>query len=282
MTEPGGAELVRIGTFSHIGRVSARLLRHYHAIGLLTPATVDGNGYRLYDVAQLGDLHRILALRDLGMSLEQVRDAIDWGLDTDELRRLLERLEIETERERDRADTRLRSIRARVRAIDDPRGDEPLTLRRLEETPFRSVSGTYTPAEARAVVLALFDHGRHLDVEPPFVAARWLGPYEASAWPLEIGLVGVPPVEDEPVELTDSVLPAGAFVSTVRTMAADDAHELYAAVPTYCTAHELQLDGRLRELVYAMPPAGGAGEPTVEVQFGVTSTGRSDGHPAEA
>jgi effector-binding domain-containing protein len=60
--------MIRIGDFSRLARVSIRALRHYEDEGLLRPVHVDArNGYRYYDAAQLAALHRIKALRDLGV-----------------------------------------------------------------------------------------------------------------------------------------------------------------------------------------------------------------------
>lgn len=60
-----------IGEFAAYGRVSARMLRHYDAIGLLEPARVDPHsGYRFYDPRQLAQLLRIVDLRELGCSLD--------------------------------------------------------------------------------------------------------------------------------------------------------------------------------------------------------------------
>jgi DNA-binding transcriptional MerR regulator len=60
--------MFRIGDFSRIARVSARLLRFYDEIGLLQPAHVDPQtGYRRYGVAQLAQLNRITVLKELGL-----------------------------------------------------------------------------------------------------------------------------------------------------------------------------------------------------------------------
>jgi DNA-binding transcriptional MerR regulator len=76
--------MYKIGDFSQIAQVSVRMLRHYDKLGLLNPDQVDKwTGYRYYTLDQLSRLHRILALRDLGLSLEQVGDVLD-DLDTDE------------------------------------------------------------------------------------------------------------------------------------------------------------------------------------------------------
>ena len=73
--------MLSIGEFARLGRVSSRMLRHYDQLELLAPERIDAeSGYRYYGVHQLGRLHRLLALRDLGFSLEQIR-----GLLADEL-----------------------------------------------------------------------------------------------------------------------------------------------------------------------------------------------------
>lgn len=63
--------MFKIGEFSRLSRVSVRMLRHYDQLGLLTPSQTDSfTGYRYYSANQLPRLNRILALRDLGFSLE--------------------------------------------------------------------------------------------------------------------------------------------------------------------------------------------------------------------
>lgn len=56
---------------------TSRTLRHYDDIGLLRPTRVAANGYRHYDEAALVRLQRILLLRQLGMGLEHIGEALD-------------------------------------------------------------------------------------------------------------------------------------------------------------------------------------------------------------
>lgn len=64
-----------IGEFAALGRVSVPMLRHYDAIGLLTPARVDPHtAYRSYAIDQLPFLLRIVELRELGIGLERIAD----------------------------------------------------------------------------------------------------------------------------------------------------------------------------------------------------------------
>ncbi len=66
------------------------MLRHYDAIGLLRPARVDAaTGYRGYEAAQLSRLNRVVALKELGFTLEQVRTIVDDKVGIDELRGML-------------------------------------------------------------------------------------------------------------------------------------------------------------------------------------------------
>jgi DNA-binding transcriptional MerR regulator len=54
--------------------VTVRMLHHYDEIDLLPPAHVDpGTSYRYYESHQVGRLQRILALKELGFSLVQVK-----------------------------------------------------------------------------------------------------------------------------------------------------------------------------------------------------------------
>lgn len=81
-----------IGEFAALGHVSARMLRHYDAIGLLVPADVDERtGYRRYAPAQLGQLLRIVQLRDLDCPLDDVAEVLHAPDEASALRRVLER-----------------------------------------------------------------------------------------------------------------------------------------------------------------------------------------------
>ena len=63
-----------IGEYARIAQVSKRLLRYYNEIGLFQPVKIDReSGHRYYSATQLPELNRILALKDLGLSLNQIQ-----------------------------------------------------------------------------------------------------------------------------------------------------------------------------------------------------------------
>lgn len=70
----------RIGVFAQMNKVTIKTLRHYDETGLLKPAYVDEQtGYRYYQSSQLPTLHKILALRDLNCSLEEIKRVLQGG-----------------------------------------------------------------------------------------------------------------------------------------------------------------------------------------------------------
>lgn len=108
-----------IGDFARHGRVSVRMLRHYDRLGLLRPAAVDpGSGYRLYEAAQLSRLNRIVALKDLGLTLEQVLSILEEKVGGEELRGMLRlrRAELEEQLRQDTA--RLAQVEVRLSIIE--------------------------------------------------------------------------------------------------------------------------------------------------------------------
>ncbi|MBF9068095.1 MerR family transcriptional regulator [Streptacidiphilus fuscans] len=108
-----------IGDFAAYGQVSVRMLRHYDALGLLRPARVDPyTGYRYYDAAQLARLNRIIALKDLGFSLQQVGQVLDETVGVEELRGMLRLRRAELAETVASATARLAQVETRLRTIE--------------------------------------------------------------------------------------------------------------------------------------------------------------------
>src|SRR4051812_14747300 len=117
--------MFRIGEFSRIARVSARLLRYYDELGLLRPGVVDASsGYRYYTTAQLQRLNRILVLRDLGLSLEQIGGVIDRQASAAQLRAMLEIRRADAERALAEESARLKHIEARIAQLEAGVGED--------------------------------------------------------------------------------------------------------------------------------------------------------------
>lgn len=111
--------MFKIGEFSRLGQVTVKTLRYYDDMELLKPAHVDRfTGYRYYLTEQLSRLNRILALKDLGLSLEQIAPLMDESLSAEQMRGMLRLKCVELqERVRDEQ-ARLARVEARLRQIE--------------------------------------------------------------------------------------------------------------------------------------------------------------------
>jgi DNA-binding transcriptional MerR regulator len=116
--------MFKVGEFSRLSRVSVRMLRHYDQLGLLKPSETDPfTGYRYYSADQLPRLNRILALRDLGFSLEQIADMLEEELSTEQLLGMLKLKRIEVEDQMLREQKRLRRLEGRIRQMSEAPAD---------------------------------------------------------------------------------------------------------------------------------------------------------------
>jgi len=68
---------LRVGELAKRTGLTIRTLHHYDEIGLVKPSRRGESGYRLYAAADLARLQQVLALRQLGFSLPEVRDCLD-------------------------------------------------------------------------------------------------------------------------------------------------------------------------------------------------------------
>jgi len=111
--------MLKIGDFSKLSNVTVKALRHYAELGLLKPAWIDRySGYRYYTLEQLPRLNRILALKDLGLSLEQVQRVLDSHLSVDEMRGMLHHKQAELQQKLIEEQMRLARVEARLKQIE--------------------------------------------------------------------------------------------------------------------------------------------------------------------
>ncbi len=112
--------MLRIGDFSKLAQVAVPTLRYYDQLGLLKPAHVDKfTEYRYYTVEQLPRLNRILALKDLGFSLEQIERLVNENVSVQELRGMLLMRQADAERQVLEEQARLARVAARLREIEE-------------------------------------------------------------------------------------------------------------------------------------------------------------------
>jgi DNA-binding transcriptional MerR regulator len=150
-----------IGEFARHGRVSVRMLRHYDAIGLLEPACVDPTtGYRFYEAGQLSRLNRIVALKNLGFTLQHVASILDQQVSTAELRGMLKLRQAELQEQIAVDTARLDQVEARLLAIESEAVEPaPVLVRRIAAVRVAELTGMaagYEPQFITPVIQALY------------------------------------------------------------------------------------------------------------------------------
>ena len=111
--------MLRIGEFSRIGQVSVKTLRYYDTVDLLKPCQVDSaTGYRYYSFDMLPKLNRILALKELGLSLDQIKQLLDDDLSAEQLRGMLRFKQVEIQQQLADEKEKLALVEARLKMIE--------------------------------------------------------------------------------------------------------------------------------------------------------------------
>ena len=74
-----GDKMFSIGVFSQINKITTKTLRYYEEIGLLEPEYIDSQTrYRYYTSDQLPKMNRIIMLKQMGLSLNEIKEVIDY------------------------------------------------------------------------------------------------------------------------------------------------------------------------------------------------------------
>jgi DNA-binding transcriptional MerR regulator len=271
----------RIGEFSQIARVSGRLLRYYDSIGLLRPQRIDPEtGYRYYSAGQLERLNRILALKELGLSLDQVARMLDDKISTAEIRGMLALKKAELERSLAEEAARLRHIESRLTQIEQQGsiGDYDVVVKSAPATPVLSMRAIYPTfdeviAALREITQAVRTQVAAAARENMVVVAHC--DFDDENLDLEIGItlnraINKPVRLPSGAELALAELPARDTLATiVRSGPLYQSHLAFGKLGVWMEANSYAIAGPCREVFLDMPfqiP----GDPAVEIQFPVT------------
>jgi DNA-binding transcriptional MerR regulator len=240
-------ELLAIGTFARVCRLSVKRLRHYDEIGLLEPAWVDpSSGYRYYRAHQARDAAAIGLLRSLDVPLPVIAQLLSGANIDGLLGAVHDQLEADVARRR-------RSLRAleRILAEGMPSADvSVVSLRSQDVAVVRDVATLETiGAITSACVRTLVDAARS-------AAVALEGPI-MGLFPLDVSddiSVAVATETQEPIGGTATeVLPGGRFASAVHIGAYDQIGLTAHALLAWCAEHGHTPTGPIRE-VYVSDP----------------------------
>lgn len=275
--------MFRIGDFSRIARVSARLLRFYDEIGLLQPAHADArSGYRYYTLAQLPVLNRITVLKELGFNLQQIRAILLSSIGAPELRAMLLLRRNDAQRALAEQAQRLRHIETRIAQIEAEGrlSSEDVVVRAEPARTLLSLRRTVASfAAAREAI------GTLRSLAEPLLPARERGQlvvvahspqFEQEELDLEFGfaLDHVDPRRlPASAALAVTQLPAVPRMAVcVRTGPPDEAHLVTARIGLFLEQTGDTLAGPSREVFLHLPAQERMHESVVEMQYPLASS----------
>jgi DNA-binding transcriptional MerR regulator len=274
--------MFRIGEFAQIAQVSSRQLRHYDQLGLLRPDHTDPrSGYRYYSIRRLPRLNRILALKELGLSLEQIGPLLEEQISSTELRGMLAMKRAQVEQSLRVEEARLRHIESRIAEIDRQGRIEgyDVVVKSVAARPFLSLRRSFEGMdEVVPMVCSIAEEGsrqiRTALRDKLIVVAR--NDIEDEMLDLEIGFSLTRPSNTTlrlpgGSMLTASELPAVETMATIVRPGTNAAsHSSFATIGTWIEANQYEIAGPCRE-VFLEPisePPGFEGA-LVEIQFPV-------------
>jgi DNA-binding transcriptional MerR regulator len=276
-----------VGEFSQLAQVSKRLLRYYDEIGLLRPVHTDPlTGYRYYSAEQLPTLNRILALKDLGLSLEQIQRILHDRVSSDEIHGMLLLKKAEIEQHLQDELQRIRNIESRLQAIRNAETRAPLDVV-VKQIPAQPVLSVRTIVDSFETGLGIF--GQILNALPPrsadglfFVTWHSGGPNERDC-DVEIGQILASPSDTRsPIVLSGGLqlrvrqLPAVPMMATYVAKGPIEAmHIGYSAIGTWVETNRYRFSGPPREVALQQPQAADRSDGITEIQFPIEPVGES-------
>ena len=278
--------MLKIGEFSRLAQVTVKALRHYDRLGLLRPVWIDRyTGYRYYALEQLARLHRILALKDLGLSLEEVKRLLDADVPVAELRGMLHLRQADLQQRLRTERARLARVEARLAQLERSQGGAPyeVVLKALPALHTASIrSPQLTPLRSASLAALIGELQAHLShrgvapVGPPMVIYHD-AEYRARDADIEVALPLTPQdaarrqLASERVQLHS--LPACREAAcTLHTGPLAALPEAYAALSAWVPANAYGVAGPPRDVyLSAAAERPTPDEAVVEVQIPVQS-----------
>ncbi|SRR6266496_1401134 len=266
------------GEFSQISRVSKRLLHYYDEIGLLKPARIDPHtGYRYYSATQLPRLNRILALKDLGLTLDHIAGMMQADVSDEEIHGMLLMKKAELEQTLREDVQRLRGIEARIQQNQMADDALDVVIKSIPAQLFLSIRAILPSPEE---MLQLVQQVQR--ILPSRVDQRILGPFAGIVYTdgfalmnndVEFGYLLKKPVEG-PIVLSEDYVLRMHELPAVQTMATavqiggpDLVFVALGRIGQWIEANGYRIAGPYREIGLELPSSNMYDEMIIEVQM---------------
>ncbi len=234
--------MLRIGDFSQLAQISVRTLRLYDELGLLKPARIDQfTEYRYYTFDQLPRVNRIITLKDLGLSLDQIKQLLTNDMPLATLQGMLAQRQTEIDQQVREEQARLARVRARLQQIADegapPRYD--VILKKLDPM---------VVAGARANV-ATFADMPQTRADLLVMLYNWLDERGIKPFPAELALYHEPEYKETDIQLEQATAVAPAMLGITGPSDSVQIHTLPGVASAACLVHHGEFWGVPRAIV---------------------------------
>ena len=265
--------MFRIGEFSRLTRVPVTALRFYADQGLLVPAHVDPeSGYRFFTADQLPRVNRLLVLKDLGLSLDEIGSILADEVGPEELRGMLRMKRAEIGRRVAEEQDRLERVEARLRQIESEgtMPDKEIVVRNVDGGRGVGCRATLPIAEIGEfvgdVMGGVMMNG-FVPIGPPMSIY-----HDPEFNPDAVDVTFAVPVTGEPRgntpggrELIAVEVPGGEMAVVVHVGPYDRLHEAYQALGAWFEAEGKQGGGPAYEVYMTGPDE--PGDPVTEIRM---------------
>ncbi len=267
-----------IGEFARMAQVSRRQLRHWDDIGLLQPIKVDSKtGYRYYSATQLTALNRVVALKELGLSLDQIQRFVYDDVSLDEMQGMLLLRKVEIEQQVLAEMRRIRVIESRLKQIREQ--GQHIRDVVVKQVPARKYIGLRTMSpdwetnlqQWNSVTQLLVD-GHHDVRYGNFMGILHADGTATDYFDMEVGRILLtdthPPITTHDGQaLTIRELPAYVMATFVQKGAPYEIHIGFSAIGEWAELNNYAFVGPLHGVVIGSVDFHDADELIVEAQF---------------
>jgi effector-binding domain-containing protein len=249
--------LVPIGRFSRLCRLSIPALRHYDEVGLLRPALVDpSTGYRYYSLSQAAEAERIRILRSLEMPLDEIRALL--------AERDPEAVKSKLDAHRRRLENRVEGFRLALvflgQLMEQETGtmEYQVSVRESAPQPILSVRGHTSVGEMPGFFAEayrdIFERLGELGVHPagPPLSIYHDPDFREDDVDVEVG-VPVPEAVDGTGRLVGRTLPGGPIATTVHAGSYELLGPAYRSLAAWTQEHGHEMAGPPREVYLNSP-----------------------------
>lgn len=252
--------MFKIGDFSRLSFVTVKALRYYDEIGLLKPVKVDRfTGYRYYSADQLPRLNYIVALKNMGLSLDEIGTMVNNHLDSSRMRDIFILKRAELQQRVNEEQKRLEQVEKLLERIEKEKKmpDYQVVIKKVEQPmKIASVRGTVPTYHDISVLVeklmpVFMNHPA--SITGPFIAIYHDMEYKEKDVDIEAAIpISGDPDLPEPIRVRD--LPGEDTVATtIHRGPYDKIGEGYQALMAWCEANGYELAGPDREVYLTSP-----------------------------